>query len=175
MSGSPGSLQSDRTGFDDPQPVAPEQAIPDHLLPGGHGLLIRDTLRVFSRCLQEALAEHDVSVAQWYVLRILWEQEGITQIELSQRIGVEKAGVNSLVEGMVRQGLILPRRNETDRRKVNLFLSERGWALKEVLLPCASLINTIAGEGLAEGDIAVMHRVLKAMAVNLARWQATRR
>lgn len=143
--------------------------------PGGHGLLIRDTFRMFSRCLQEALAEHEVSVAQWYVLRVMWEQDGLTQIELSQRIGVEKAGVNSLVEGMVRQGLILPRRNEADRRKVNLFLSDRGWALREVLLPCATTVNTVAGEGITAEEVEVAHRVLRAMTANLANWQAKRR
>ena len=40
--------------------------------------------RLFSRALQERLGRYGVSVAQWSMLLLLWEEESLTQKELSR-------------------------------------------------------------------------------------------
>ena len=49
--------------------------------------LIKDAMRGLNRALQMRLADHAVSYGHWTFLRILWEHEGITQRELSERAG----------------------------------------------------------------------------------------
>jgi DNA-binding MarR family transcriptional regulator len=50
--------------------------------------LIRDASRAFHRALQVRLAQHGVQFGHWTFLRILWESDGLTQKELSERAGV---------------------------------------------------------------------------------------
>ena len=66
----------------------------------------------------------------WYFLRVLWQQDGISQRELSQRVGMMEPTTASALNNMERKGFVRRLRNRTDRRVVNVFLTERGRALR---------------------------------------------
>src|ERR1700694_1905313 len=71
------------------------------------GYLARYAHRAFVKALADELAPHGLLTAQWSVLRILWDIEGLTQVELAERMRVEKASLTGVLEGMERRGLIL--------------------------------------------------------------------
>ena len=50
--------------------------------------LIRDAGRSLGHRLTPLLAEHDIPFGHWAFLRVLWDQDGLTQKELSDAIGV---------------------------------------------------------------------------------------
>lgn len=52
------------------------------------GYLVRDTHRAFIRALHARIIGHGITKGQWFFLRALWEEEGLTQRELSQRVGM---------------------------------------------------------------------------------------
>src|SRR5215467_9483201 len=52
------------------------------------GYLMRQTNRYFVRTLQMLIEHHGITTAQWYFLRVLWEQDGLSQVELSSRVGL---------------------------------------------------------------------------------------
>ena len=80
--------------------VQTSSRIPDDI-PGGDGLLLRDSFRLFRKALQTLLAaETGVTVAQYWVLRTLWIEDGITHVELGQRLSLEKAGITSLIQNL---------------------------------------------------------------------------
>jgi DNA-binding MarR family transcriptional regulator len=138
-------------------------------IPGGDGLLLRDSFRLFRKALQTLLAaETGVTVAQYWVLRTLWIEDGITHIELGQRVGIEKAGITSIIQNMEKQGLILRRRNDEDRRKFNLFLTERGRALREPVLACARQVNARAAAAIPASELKQMRSVVRRMMRNVA-------
>ena len=59
------------------------------------GYLTRITFRSFSRTLERMTLPHGVSAGQWRFLRVLWNEEGLTQRELSRRVGMrEKAAAD---------------------------------------------------------------------------------
>src|SRR5918997_5872610 len=101
--------------------------------PSGVGKLLRRAHRSYSRRLQESLADYGVSLAQYLHLRELWEVNGITQVELSQKVGIEKASSTAVLDALEKQKLILRVRNTQDRRKVNVYLTPAGQKLREVL------------------------------------------
>jgi MarR family transcriptional regulator, organic hydroperoxide resistance regulator len=144
-------------------------------LGGGYGLLIMHAYRVFARAIQDALLQHGVSHAQYHVLRELWLHDGQTQVELSLKIKVERAAINSLVSGMTRMKLISQRRNRADRRKVNIFLTERGRALKDALQACVTEVNEKAGAGLSPKELADFHSAIETMVANLTHWDSQMR
>ena len=51
------------------------------------GYLCRINFRMFARELEKRIAKHGVSSGQWRSLRVLWDEDGITQRELSDRVG----------------------------------------------------------------------------------------
>lgn len=134
---------------------------------GGLSLLVRDVHRSFSRALQTRIAAHGVSMGQWFFLRALWAEDGLTQRELSQRVGMMEPTTVTALNGMERHGLVQRVRNPHDRRKVNIFLTAKGQALREPLLDCAAEINELAVQGIGERELAGALDVLRRVAGNL--------
>ena len=43
------------------------------------GFVVREVWRLFARCLQPRIAREGVSIGMWFVLRMLWDEDGMTQ------------------------------------------------------------------------------------------------
>ena len=130
--------------------------------------LIRDTERAFRRALQLRLAAHGVPFGHWAFLRILWEADGLTQKELSQRAGVMEPTTFTAMKAMEAQGYITRNQIPTNKKNVYVHLTDAGRALKKELVPLAEETNEISVQGLAPKDIATARKVLLAMLVNLS-------
>lgn len=129
--------------------------------------VVRDVHRSFSRALQSRIATHGVSMGQWFFLRALWEEDGLTQRELSQRVGMMEPTTVTALNTMEDKGLVERVRNAHDRRKVNVFLTDRGRGLKEVLLDCASDVSDQAMRGIPSSDLLCAMEVLCRISANL--------
>jgi DNA-binding MarR family transcriptional regulator len=138
--------------------LAPERSL---------GFQVRRCHRAFDRVLNGHLAPAGLSSGFWYFLRALWQENGATQKRLAQLNNVTEPTAVAVLGAMERLGVIRRERNADDRRKVNVFLTERGDALKVELMPTAQRINEIAGEGIAAADIDTCLSVLKQMSENL--------
>jgi DNA-binding MarR family transcriptional regulator len=136
------------------KPVGSNGSTLDHPMPHHDvGYLIRDVHRAFQRSLQARIASHGVSIGQWFFLRALWEEDGLTQRELSQRVGMMEPTTVTALNSMERRGLVERVRNPHDRRKVNIFLTPKGRGLRDVLLPYATDINDQATRHIDGADL----------------------
>lgn len=131
------------------------------------GYLVRDVHRAFSRALQARIASHGVSMGQWFFLRALWEEDGLTQRELSQRVGMMEPTTVTALNSMERRGLVERVRNPHDRRKVNIYLTNKGRALRDVLLPTSVDVNDHAVQNIPVEELTTAITVLQRMIHNL--------
>jgi MarR family transcriptional regulator, organic hydroperoxide resistance regulator len=131
--------------------------------------LVKDATRALSRALQMRLTKYAVSFGHWTFLRILWETDGLTQRELSEQAGVMEPTTFSALKALERLGYIARRQRPDSRKKVYVFLTAKGRALKSKILPLAMEVNEIAVRGAASADIAATRRTLLIMIENLAR------
>ena len=138
------------------------------------GSQIRRTQRLFAQDLQATLAPHDVPVGMWYFLRTLWEQDGLTQREISERVGATAPTAVEQLRNMEKRGLISRIPSAEDRRKVHFYLTEDGRALETRLLSYAAEVNQAALEGLSEGEIGFLRLVLLRIQENLTRREKQR-
>lgn len=142
-----------------------QEAVPDDRL--AH--LVRDAAKGLMRGLQMRLAEHSASFGHWTFLRILWEADGLTQRELSEQAGVMEPTTFSALKAMERLGYITRRQMPGNRRKVFIFLTPKGRALKATLVPLAVEVNEVAVRGASAAEIATARQMLLLMIRNLAR------
>lgn len=150
--------------------AAPSAATPeDDILPPSRsvGYLVRQTHRAFTRALQARIAPHGVSIGMWFFLRALWQEDGVSQRELSQRVGMMEPTTASALTNMERKGLVRRIRNRTDRRVVNVFLTERGRALRRELLPLAAEVNEAAVRGVSVNEVAQLRALLAKLRTRL--------
>ena len=130
------------------------------------GYQVRMTNRAFQNRLRESVGPFGVSQGMWYFLRLLWQTDGLTQRELSRRIGLMDPTAFTALSNMERRGFITRVKHPTDGRKVNVFLTERGKTLRAQMLPLARGINADGLRGLTKTEVATLLRLLKRIQTN---------
>jgi hypothetical protein len=70
------------------------------------GYLVRDAHRAFQRLLERRIAAYGVTRGQWYFLRVLWITDGLSQRELSARVGMMEPTTVIALRSMEKSGLI---------------------------------------------------------------------
>lgn len=134
--------------------------------------LVKDATRGLMRALQMRLAEHNVSFGHWTFLRILWESDGLTQRELSERAGLQEPTTYAALKAMEKLGYVVRRQLPDSRKKVYVFLTPKGRALRPKLVPLAEEVNRVALAAIPAEDVAATRRTLLVMIEALARDEA---
>jgi MarR family transcriptional regulator, organic hydroperoxide resistance regulator len=132
--------------------------------------LLRLTHRLYSRALLAAIQDRGVTtIVQWWILRTLWADDGLTQRELSDRIGLYESGIVAVLDSLTDKGLVVRLRNRSDRRKINVHLTKSGRALERDLLPLADRVNRSAEASLDARAIETLWATLTVLHANLER------
>jgi MarR family transcriptional regulator, organic hydroperoxide resistance regulator len=133
----------------------------------GLGYLIRTTHKVMSRRLTEELAKHGIAFKQYFYLRALLEEDRISQIELSERVGMNRATVTSVVDTLERQGLVRRLADPHDRRVYLVALTAKGAKLRGPIMDTIASIQRAASAGLTERELAQFRRTAEKIQQNL--------
>ena len=131
------------------------------------GFLLRYADRAFTKALSEELKSRDATISRWSVLRVLSDEEGISQVELADRMLVEKANLTAVLEAMVTEGLLVRPRDTQDKRKSKLFLTARARELKKELVPFVKSVNAEATRGMDDAAIRQFCELLLQLISNL--------
>lgn len=131
------------------------------------GYLTRINFRAFSKALENLTEPHGVTAGQWRILRVLWEEDGITQREISDRVGITEATAVKGVAGLEASGLITREVDESDRRKMVTRLTIKAKNLRKKLIPFVVDVNERALKGISRKDIDTVRRVLAQTYLNL--------
>jgi DNA-binding MarR family transcriptional regulator len=141
----------------------------DFSLGGSVGYLVRDANRAFQRLLEKRISPHGVTRGQWYFLRVLWIEEGLSQRELSSRTGMMEPTTVIALRGMEKTGLVRRVRSPDDRRVTRVFLTPKARRLRDRLLQISLGLNDQASEGINPEDLAQFRRIVMRMTQNLDR------
>ena len=137
------------------------------------GYQVRTTHRLLQRFLQFKIEPHGITLGMWYFLRALWHEDGLTQRELSVRVGTMEPTTLSAILIMERKSLVRRVRNKTDRRKWHIHLTPKGRALKTRLLPLARGGVDTAVQNLSRSEVTQLLKglaeVQKSLHATLAR------
>ncbi len=147
----------------------PHATTTDSLAPTNSvGHLTRLAHVALARRLERLTLPYGISSGQWPLMRALWEEDGLTQRELSHRVAIRDPTAAAMLHRLEVTGLIRRRIGNRDRREMRVFLTPKGRRLQEKLGPCVSAINAVALGDIGDDDVATAHRVLAAIIANLA-------
>lgn len=132
------------------------------------GYQARLTNRFLQRYLQQKIEPHGVTTGTWYFLRALWREDGLTQRELSHIVGTREPTTLSAIKSMEAGGLVERKRNTEDRRKINIFLTQHGKALKGTLMPLGKEVVDDAMVGFTDEQRKNLFEMLSSIQSNLA-------
>ena len=110
---------------------------------------------------------YDITPEQWAVLNRLWEEDGLSQVELAERTFKDKPGTTRILTLLETKGVIVRHPDESDGRVQRVFLTKTGRDLKDKLVPCAQEVLTKSGRNLTKEDIAKFKQTLNQILTNL--------
>jgi DNA-binding MarR family transcriptional regulator len=138
-----------------------------HKLNDSLGFILNKTNTKLKNELFQRFKEYDVTPEQWAVLNCLWEQEGITPKELADIIVKDKPNTNRIVEKLQMKELIVRKPHPVDKRAFQIFLTDKGWALREQLIPKAKELLAKATTGIEEHKVTELKNMLNQIYYNI--------
>jgi MarR family transcriptional regulator, organic hydroperoxide resistance regulator len=132
------------------------------------GYLLRDSSRRILDDLTARLETHGITLPQYFVLRELWQEEGLMQREVANRVGVLEPTMVTTLDALERLGLILRVRSTVDRRKTHVQLTAEGRKMRAILHGYAADVLDHALTGISNDEIAELRRLLQQIKRNLA-------
>ncbi len=138
------------------------------------GYHVRQLSESITSSLHIKLDVHAVTRGQWRYLRELWEEDGLSQRELSERVGRQSPTTVAALKLLERSGYATIERNKTDRRKTHVYLTDRGRDLEEQVAPILREFENLATEGLSDEEIKTFKRLLVRIQSNVDRENSQR-
>ncbi|WP_081488835.1 MarR family winged helix-turn-helix transcriptional regulator [Cupriavidus basilensis] len=168
MTGIPKSRKNRPTQPEAPATLAPAVRSVFDTLGRSIAWHIRDLHRLFTSHLQSLVSREGAAVGHWYYLRVLAEQNGLTQLELSRRVGLAATTSVPALDNMEKQGLVKRVRDTEDRRRSFVFITDKGRALLDELMPSITALLEHAVTGVSERDLKTFQKVLVQIQENLS-------
>jgi DNA-binding MarR family transcriptional regulator len=137
----------------------------DASIPFGHR--IRTLARSIDRALALRIRRRGITLAQFYVIRELAGENGLTQRELSLRINAMESGTVTLLRRMEALGLIERVRDGEDRRRVNVSLSAKGCATRDAIHADTDELNLVMRRGITKPELRTLRTLLDRIESNL--------
>ena len=125
------------------------------------GLLMRIGLFGLRASFKAVLTRHKIPWSAWYYLRVLWESDGLSQRELTERVGAMQPNTVSALRTMERSGLVTVERHPSDRRRTHVQLTPKARKLMARILPeIRAAMRPVALDGFSEAEEAELRRLL---------------
>ena len=133
------------------------------------GLLMRIALFGLRASFKAELTKHRVPWSAWHYFRVLYEHDGISQRELTERVGAMQPNTVSVLQTMVKAGWVTITRG-ADRRSTVVSLTQKGRKLMERLLPeIRAVVKTVLLDGMTDREEAELRRLLGKVCDNARR------
>lgn len=135
----------------------------------GVGSRLREAYRLYMKALQDRLSDENVPIGLWYFLCALWQEDGISQRELSRRVGtVEPTAVGVLAQ-MERRGWVVRDRDPDDQRRRVVFLTDQGRDLRDRLKPVFEGVEQPEVLGLTDPELITLCDLLERLSRSVER------
>lgn len=130
--------------------------------------LISDVSRLMRRRFDERARAIGVTRTQWRVLKFLQRGEGINQGGLAEMLEVEPITACRMIDRLEEAGLVERRRDPSDRRAWQIFLTERARPLLDDLGHLADELLASALIGITPADHEIVMTTLQRIQTNLS-------
>ena len=134
----------------------------------GPGFLLTDTARLLRKLIDRRLQPLGLSRAQWAVLAILSNHEGLSQSQISHELEIEKSTAGRLIDQIEKSGWIERRQIPGDRRLWSIHLTERA---RQLLVEVEGVILLARDEmlrGLSADQQQYLTDILQTVKANLS-------
>ena len=136
------------------------------------GFYISRIKQVNTRLLNKFLAQKNITAfngEQGRILHVLWENDGISNRELSKKSGLAMSSLTTMLERMEEKKLLERRVDENDKRKILIFLTDYAKFLKSEYDEISDKMTEISFEGISDEERLAFEATLEKVLYNFER------
>lgn len=133
------------------------------------GFYISRIKQVNTRLLNKFLAQKNITAfngEQGRILHVLWENDGISNRELSKKSGLAMSSLTTMLERMEEKKLLERRVDENDKRKILIFLTDYAKSLKNEYDEISDKMTEISFEGISDEERLAFEATLEKVLYN---------
>jgi DNA-binding MarR family transcriptional regulator len=114
------------------------------------GTLAKKTAARFMQLMQGD--KIDIGLSGWIVLSRLWEEDGLSQQEISERSGVAKPNISTYIDNLEKGDYVVRVDDPTDRRNYKIYMTQKAKKLKEKCQALAQQSNDETMQRLTDAE-----------------------
>ena len=134
------------------------------------GFYIGRIKQINTRLLNKFLAQKNITAfngEQGRILHVLWENDGISNQELSKKSGLAMSSLTTMLERMEEKNLLTRKGCPKDKRRCLLFLTEYANSLKKEYDEISEKMTRLFFEGISEVERLAFEKILENVLHNL--------
>lgn len=125
--------------------------------------------KIMQKNFHSLAQDHGLAGAQWGALKILWKTDGFTVSHLSKKLFLKNSTMTTLIDRMVRDGLVERKRDRDDRRVVKIYLTDKGAAFRDRVPDFESHFTGMVRGSLSEEEMNTLILLLGKMTGGIGR------
>ncbi len=124
---------------------------------------IEQVYRHLEQVYERLISPLGLSVLEWYALRALYAEDGVTASHLAQTVCRHPSSMTALLDRMEEKDLLRRQVDEHDRRSVRVFLTDQGRTLEPQVQSVIARLETLLDELLTPEQLETFQDVLCAL------------
>lgn len=125
------------------------------------GYWLRFVSNHVSHAFQRSLEAQEVSVAEWVILRALFDVDALAPSQLAARLGMTRGAVSKLIDRLATKALVRKTPSPHDRRYQSVALTDEGRALVPTLAILADENDSAFFAALSATEQQTLRRLLQ--------------
>lgn len=125
------------------------------------GFLIAKAYRRGHALFKEQLDIFDITPQQFCLLAFLWQEDGLSQTELSNKSQIDRTTIGGLIDRLEKIELVKRLPQPEDRRAYRICLTEKGKRLENELGDIARKVTEIFLEPIAGEEVDMLRIILQ--------------
>lgn len=97
------------------------------------GFLLAKAYQRACAMFKEEFDRYDLTPQQFGLLAFLWNEDGLSQAELSSRSQIDRTTIGGIIDRLEKEGLVERRHHPEDRRAYQVYLTPKGKSREEEL------------------------------------------
>lgn len=137
-----------------------------YAIEASYGFLLRRLYASIQRHIEKRMQPHELTAMQWAPLLLLAEGKGGTCAELARWMSIDTGAMTRMLDRLEAKGLIARTRSVTDRRVVQLALTEDGRAAAAHVPDILAEVLNLHVAGFSAGEFELLMGLLRRMIDN---------
>jgi len=125
------------------------------------GFLLAKSYQRGYALFRDPLEKYNLTPKQFSLLAFLWKQDGLSQVELSEKCQIDRTTIGGLIDRLQKQGYVTRLPHPEDRRAFMIRLTTDGKALEKELLAIARSVTDAFTARLSPEETETLRKLLK--------------